>query len=166
MSRTVDKVPNEKEIIKKPLLLQVTKGNLMKKIIFTSVIILFFVFGILIVGNIEDTAIQSGVLKENNMTETINIKITRTNFDKIFNKISRDIMVEGNNINYQYKCSGTIFDMEGYYAVPVRRMDMEGLASQGYLYFDNKMKNFVIETMQENIYSANNDFIDMVIKQK
>ncbi len=134
----------------------------MKKIIIYSFLVIVIV-STLVIGNVKDTTVYSGVLQGIDDVD-VNVKITRTNFDKIFNKMSEDIIVEGKGVNYRYIFSGIIFEMDGYYAAPIRRMNETGLASQGYLFFDDKMKNIVIETEQERIYSAKEDFVNMVIK--
>ncbi len=134
----------------------------MKKIIIYSFLVIVIV-STLVIGNVKDTTVYSGVLQGTDDVD-VNVKITRTNFDKIFNKMSEDIIVEGKGVNYRYIFSGIILEMEGYYAAPIRRMSETGLASQGYLFFDDKMKNIAIETGQERIYSGNEDFVNMVIK--
>lgn len=132
----------------------------MKKSIFISVIVVIIV--VYVVGNIKDTANFSGVLMETD--SEVNVKITRTFIDKLFNRVSSDIIVDGDNIDYVYILNGEIFNMDRYYAAPIRRMDAAGLASQGYLFFDKKMKNIVIKTEWEIIYSCEKEFWDMVIK--
>ena len=134
----------------------------MKKIIILLISIITVIATICIIGNIKDTIIFSGVLAEKN--EEVEVRITRTFFDKVFNKMSENMVVEGNNINYSYIFNRKIFDMERYYTAPIRRMDKSGLAAQGYLYFDDKMENIVIQTEQEIIYSCEQDFFDMVTK--
>lgn len=131
-----------------------------KRIVFSFLVIVLVL--IFMIGNVKDTTVFSGVLVGIDNVE-VDVKITRTNFDKIFNKMSEDIIVEGKGVNYRYIFSGHIFEMEGYYATPIRRMSKTGLASQGYLLFDDKMKNIIIETNQERIYSAEEDFVDMVV---
>lgn len=132
----------------------------MKKSIFISVIVV--IIAVCVVGNIKDTANFSGVLMETD--GEVNVKITRTFIDKLFNRVSSDIIVDGDNIDYVYILNGEIFNMDRYYAAPIRRMDAAGLASQGYLFFDKKMKNIVIKTEREIIYSCEKEFWDMVIK--
>lgn len=133
----------------------------MKKIIILSFIVIVIVT-VLVIGNVKDTAEFSGVLDGTNIA--VDIKITRTTFDKLFNKMSEDMIVNGDGIDYRYIFSGKIFDMDEYYAAPIRRMSETGLATQGYLCFDDKMKNIVIETGQEIIFSCGEEFFDMVIK--
>ncbi len=133
----------------------------MKKIIIFSFLVVV-IATVCVIGNVKDTAIFSGVLVENN--DKVDVKITRTTFDKIFNKMSHDIIVEGNGIDYRYVFSGEIFDMDKYYAAPIRRMSSSGLVTQGYLFFDDKMKNIVIETGEEIVFSGEKEFLKMVIK--
>lgn len=131
----------------------------MKKIIIFSFLIVVIVFTF-IIGNIEHTTIFNGVLVENSVK--VDIKITRTNFDELFNKISKDMIVEGEGVNYRYIFSGKFFKMNGYYAAPIRRINDAGLAAQGYLFFDDKMDNIVIETKKEKIYSGDEDFVNTI----
>lgn len=132
----------------------------MKKIIILIVVVIAISIGV--IGNVKDTANYSGVLAENN--NKVDIEITKTNLDKIFNKMSEDMIVVGEGVNYRYIFSGDVFDMEKYYAAPIRRMGDIGLATQGYLFFDKEMKNIVIETSQEVVIACTKDFFNMVIK--
>lgn len=132
-----------------------------KKITFISFVITTIIV-VLVTFNIKDITEFKGVLYKTNTA--VNIKITRTNMDKIFNKISEEMIVKGKGIEYHYIFSKKIFNIGEYYAAPIRRMSETGLAAQGYLYFDDKMKNVAIETEQEIILSCEQEFFDMVIK--
>ena len=117
----------------------------------------------LVIGNLKDTVRLSGVLEGDNAQE-VTITITRTNFDKLFNRMSKNMTVAGEQVNYEYIFAGPIFEMEGYFAAPVRRMNVDGLATQGYLLFDGDLHNAVIQTPREMIYAASDAFISMVLK--
>ena len=132
----------------------------MKKIIILIVVVIAIAIGV--IGNVKDTTVICGVLAENN--NKVDIKITKTNLDKIFNKMSEDMIVVGEDVNYRYIFSGYVFDIEKYYAAPIHRMGDTGLATQGYLLFDKEMKNIVIETSQEVVIACTKDFFNMVTK--
>lgn len=133
----------------------------MKKIIF-AVSMLVIIIAVCVIGSIKDTVSFNGVTVGNG--DEVNIQITRTVFDKVLNKMSKDMTVAGNDVQYNYTFSGEILDMGKYYAAPVRRMNKSGLAAQGYLLFDESMKNIVIQTGEEIIFSCEKEFFDLVIK--
>ena len=133
----------------------------MKKIIF-AVSMLVIIIAVCVIGSIKDTVSFNGVTVGNG--DEVNIQITRTVFDKVLNKMSKDMTVAGNDVQYNYTFSGEILDMGKYYAAPVRRMNESGLAAQGYLLFDESMKNIVIQTEEEIIFSCEKEFFDLVIK--
>ena len=133
----------------------------MKKIIF-AVSMLVIIIAVCVIGSIKDTVSFNGVTVGNG--DEVNIQITRTVFDKILNKISKDMTVAGNDVQYNYTFSGEILDMGKYYAAPVRRTNESGLAAQGYLLFDESMNNIVIQTGEEIIFSCEKEFFDLVIK--
>ena len=119
-------------------------------------------FAIIFVVNMESTVNANGVLQENIKTTSVDIKITRKNFYHIFNRITGEMVAESEDISYRYKFSGEIFEFEDYFAAPIYRMGKSGLEAQGYLYYDDEMKNIVIETNKEKIYAANEKFISNV----
>ncbi len=133
----------------------------MKRIIFV-VSTVAVITAVCVIGNIKDTVSFNGTAVGNG--DKIDIKITRTVFDKIFNKMSEDMTVVGNDVHYNYTFSGKVFDMDKYYAAPVRRTNEAGLAAQGYLLFDESMNNIVIQTGEEIIFSCEKEFFDLVIK--
>ena len=52
----------------------------------------------LVIGNLKDTVRLSGVLEGDNAQE-VTITITRTNFDKLFNRMSKNMTVAGEQVN-------------------------------------------------------------------
>ena len=131
----------------------------MKKI--SSLILLIMVVILLIIGNIKETKKFRGYIESNDGVE-VNISISRSNFEKMLNKVTKNIIVEGKEVYYCYVFSGQVYELEGYYAAPIRRMSETGLATQGFLFFDYQMNNIIIETGQEKIYSCSKVFRDLV----
>ncbi len=108
---------------------------------------------------------RDGILVTMEPNVSVSITYKQSKFEEWFHKVTADIIVEGDGINYTYLTSNPPFEMEGYYALAVRRMYKEdgGLATVGYLYYDEEMKNLVVVTDEEKIYSATDEFIQMVV---
>ena len=137
----------------------------MKKIIIFCVCIVVLI-AIFIIGNLKDTTVANGTLVDNGETE-VTITITRTNFDKLFNRISKEIIVEGDDILYQYDSDDNrVSEYKGIRIAFITRFE-KGDIILGNLYFDNEMKNIVILTTDDEvIYSADEDFIAMVVPDR
>ena len=89
------------------------------------------------------------------------IETSRTNFDKIFNRISKDITVEGDDIQYRYVSNdNNARKYDGIYNVYIYAV-RNGDPLLGLLFFDKDMQNIVIHTSCEDIYSADEKFIEM-----
>ena len=131
----------------------------MKKIIIFCVCIVVLI-AVLIIGNLKDTTIATGTLVDNGETE-VTIKITRTNFDKLFNRLSKEITVEGDDIQYRYVSNdNNARKYDGIYNVYIYAV-RNGDPLLGLLFFDKDMQNIVIHTSCEDIYSADEEFIEM-----
>ncbi|MBQ4641361.1 MAG: hypothetical protein IJB47_01965 [Oscillospiraceae bacterium] len=122
---------------------------------------------VLIVGSLKDITITDGVLAKDGKETEVTITITRTNFGKLFNWISKPVLIKVGDETYEYEITGKrlgiynlgskIYTFEDIRHFSIGRYDNTVGSVMGTLYFSNNMKNIAIITNYESIYSDSAD---------
>lgn len=137
----------------------------MRKSIIFRLIIIVFLSVILLVFNSNKTTTFSGLITQNGLESNVLVKIKHNNFYSIFDNMKGEIIIENENIQDKYNFSGTVYGNEKCNLINIIGFignGEDGRFDTGTLFFDDGLNNIVMMTDERTIYSADDNFIDIV----
>ena len=110
--------------------------------------------------------IYEGKFTDDSVVEKqVTIRVVRRNIDMLFSKLHGKAYVysDDQSIDYVYTLTGTFREPTGgYYALGIMRVGNYGAESYGMYYFDKDEENLVIDTNNEKIFAASEQFLNLI----